>query len=458
MDVRPAYYLVSSLNWFATVLPMAVMVLLAQARGLSLSQVGLYVGIYALTVALCELPSGAIADTFGRKRTVMLSYGLALLAKLVFLLAFDMTTFIVYAVVWGLARALGSGALEAWFIDGILADDPDADVQQALARAGTFNLIGLAAGTLAGSALPGPFAWLPSDGSAIITPLSTTVVASIVCGAIVIALTGLFVRDPRAVSGAVLPVGDVPARPSIGRARWVIQRSLGDVAGTLKDSWLLTSTNGRLRALLGAEFAVGLALTASETFWQPFFADLLRAPSAPGGSTGTLFLGVVLAGCFGAGVIGNLIATPLAALLRRRNARVAGLFILLHGVMFVLLAMQTNLLLAAALLWLTYLTRATWSSPHAALYNREVPGDRRSVMLSVLSLAGFAGAFVGSVVLGPVAEAASVASVWLVAGGCVAVAALLYVRLDSTVLATDPARGRLSAARGSSRLSRRTGS
>jgi predicted MFS family arabinose efflux permease len=410
---------------------------------LTLAQVGLYVGIYSLTVALCELPSGAIADTFGRKRTVMVSYALASVAKLVFLFAFDMSTFIAYAVVWGMARALGSGALEAWFIDGIQAHDPDADVQQALARAGTFSLIGLAAGTLAGSALPGLFNWLPADGTAVVSPLSTTVVASVVVGVMVITLTGLVVRDPRPPRTPVRPATGRPRRSTV---RSVLQAAVSDVAATMRDSLALVRHNPRLRALLGAELAVGLALTATETFWQPFFADLMpsvtqepsRASSAgaggvlvtAGGADGTLLFGIVLAGCFGAGVIGNLIATPLAALARRRYARLASVFLVVQGALFLFLALQTNVLRATAFLWLTYMTRATWSSPHAALYNREVPAERRSVMLSVLSLAGFAGAFLGSVALGPLAEATRVASVWFVAGTCVAVSALSYLRLD----------------------------
>lgn len=448
MAVRPAYYLVSSLNWFAAVLPMSVMVLLAQARGLSLSQIGLFVGIYSLTIALCELPSGAIADTFGRKRTVLASYGLALVAKLLFLLAFDLQTFIAYAVVWGLARALGSGALEAWFIDGIQAQDPEADVQQALARAGTFNLIGLATGTLAGSALPGLFRWLPADGTAVLTPLSTTLVASIACGTAVLVLTGLLVHENRSLRGA----------PVLDSLRLVLRDALGSIAASMAAALSLTRTNGRLRALLGAEFAVGLALTASETFWQPFFAERLPAWAPEGllgaltaldggkgpaadGSSGTLVFGLVLAGCFGAGIIGNLLATPLARLLRRRYALLAGLFQLQQGAMFVILALQTNLLLATAFLWLSYLTRSTWSSPHAALYNREVPSTHRSVMLSVLSLASFAGAFFGSVVLGPVAQATTITMAWLMAGAALVATSLLYLGLDSPRPAHSPQRG-----------------
>jgi len=187
----------------------------------------------------------------------------------------------------------------------------------------------------------------------------------------------------------------------------------------------------RLRLLLAADVVVGAALAASENLWQPFFAALLPgdgAAVAAGG--GTLALGAILGGSFAVGILGNLLATRLAAALGRRHALVAALFQLAQGAAFVLLALAGGFVAAAALFLGTYLARAALSSPHMALYNREVTADRRSVMLSVQSLASFAGAFVGSVALGTLAEAASIATAWAVAGAAVAATSLLYLRLD----------------------------
>ena len=54
-----------------------------------------------------------MADALGRKRAFLLGGALNAVARLVFLLAFDLTAFLAYAVVSGAARALSSGALEA---------------------------------------------------------------------------------------------------------------------------------------------------------------------------------------------------------------------------------------------------------------------------------------------------------------------------------------------------------
>ncbi|TFH33821.1 MAG: MFS transporter, partial [Dehalococcoidia bacterium] len=43
-------------------------------RGLSFTQIGFLIGFRELFINLAEIPSGAIADLFGRRRCMMLSF------------------------------------------------------------------------------------------------------------------------------------------------------------------------------------------------------------------------------------------------------------------------------------------------------------------------------------------------------------------------------------------------
>lgn len=419
ISVRPAYYLVSSLNWFGTVLPMAVLVLLAQARGISLAEVGLFMGLYSIVVAVLEVPSGALADAMGRKRAYLLGGALNVVARGMFLFAFDLWLFVGFAVVLGAARAMSSGALEAWFIDALQAEDENVDLQPALAAAGSFQLVGLALGTLAGGALPLLFAALPAEG--VITPLSVPLLASIVVQVVMLAGTALMIVERRD-----------PERERPGTVRDAVRP--GAVLALMRQAARAVAAAPRLRLLLAADFVVGATLAASENLWQPFFAVMLPGANASelAAGGGTLALGVILGGSFAMGIVGNLLATRLARALGKRQALVAAIFQVAQGAAFVLLAVFGGILAATALLWGTYLARAGWGSPHATLYNREVTSDKRSVMLSVQSLAGFGGAFVGSVAFGALAEASSIGTVWMVSGAVVAASSLLYLRLDAS--------------------------
>ncbi len=429
LPVRHAYYLVTSLAWFAAVLPMAVMVLLAQARGMTLAEVGLFMGLYSVVVALLEVPSGAVADAVGRKRTYLLGGALDVVARVAFLLAFDLAGFLAFAILLGAARALTSGALEAWFVDALQGEDTGVDLQPALAAAGSYQLAGLALGTLAGGALPTLFAWLPTDG--VLTPLAVPVLASALLQALVVALAAVVVVERRPVvgredggEGTGAPRGTVPGAVRSGLA----PRAL---AGHVRRAFAAAARVPRLRRLLAVDLAVGAVLAASENLWQPYFAARLPedgARLAAGG--GTLALGVLLGGSFAVGILGNLLATRLAALLGRRHALVAALCQVAHGAAFVALALTGGFAAAAALFWGTYLARSAWSSPHLALYNEGLRPANRSAMLSVQSLASYAGAFVGSVALGALADASSIGAAWAVAGAAVAATSLLYLGLD----------------------------
>ncbi|HZW98484.1 MAG TPA: MFS transporter [Trueperaceae bacterium] len=415
LSTRRAYYLVTSLNWFGAVLPMAVMVLLAQSRGLGLAEVGLFMGLYSIVVAVLELPSGALADKMGRKRAYILGGLLSALARGVFLLAFDLTAFMAFAVVLGASRALTSGALEAWFIDALQMEDPATDLQPELAAAGSYQLAALAIGTLLGGALPTLFSFLPSEG--IVTPLAMPLVVSVGVQLLASGMAWLLIREERSAHDP----GTARVGPSL-RFDAVFSHAGSAVATVVKSP--------RLRLLLLVDVVIGAVLAGSENLWQPFFAALLPGDDVAAGG-GTLALGVVLGGSFGVGILGNVVATQLSRAVGKRHALVSAIFQVAQGAAFVFLALSGRFLLATGLFWLTYLTRSGWSSPHSSLFHREVTPDRRTVMLSAQSLAGFAGAFVGSVALGALAEATSIGTAWIVAGAAVATCALPYLILDA---------------------------
>ncbi|MFO7544059.1 MAG: MFS transporter [Trueperaceae bacterium] len=400
-SVRRTYYFVTSLTWFGNVLPMAIGVLFVQSRGFSLLDVGLFTGIYALTVALLEVPTGGLADTIGRKRVAMLAGALAMASSAMLLVTFSLPMLLAYAVVFGASRALGSGALEAWFVDAQQAIEPDVDLQPPFAMAGTFELFALAAGTLLGGFLPTWFAHLPTIEGHIVSPLATPILASL--GVKLLALV------------AILTL--VRETPTEGA-----KTSYGHV---FRDAVALTRGNGIVLALLGVSAASGFLVAGLETFWQPFFAARLG-----GGAEKTWLFGVIMAGSFGAGMLGNLLAIPMSRWLGRRHARVAALFHALQLAAVLALAFTKVVPAAVALFWIAYLAMGGSGSPIAALFNGAVPGNRRSVMLSVRSLAGFAGAFLGSVVLGWVAESASIQAAWTIAGGSTVLSVVLLLHMD----------------------------
>ena len=408
-SLQRTYYLILSLFWLATALPMALIVLLAQARGLDLFQVGLLMAIYSLTIVLLEVPTGGLADVIGRKRVAVLAYSCTAAASLTLLLAFSFPVFLIAFILNGIGRALSSGALEAWFIDAVQAVEPEADLQPILAKAGTFSLLALGSGVLLGSALPYLFEELPPDGLAILTPFSVPLLLAGVIHLLTLLSTVGLVRERRPAGG--------------NRNGW---SGLAEVPIMIGMAFRLSRRNPTILLLLGATFASGLAIISLETLWQPHFAGLI------GGSAGhSLFFGLVMAGNFMAGMVGNLLATPLNRWLNRRYGLVCAIFQGIRGLVLILLAWQTATPPAVTLFWLVYLNMGVVNSPHSALLHREIPAGQRSSILSIESLAGYLGAIVGSAGLGYVAEYTSINLAWTIGGAVLMISLSLYWQVDA---------------------------
>ncbi|MCP4166070.1 MAG: MFS transporter [Chloroflexi bacterium] len=408
-QIKRTYYLATALFWLAVALPLPLLVLILQARGIDLLQVGIIMGLYSLTIVVLEVPTGGLADAIGRKTITLVAYGFTLASGFVLLLAFSFTGVLVAMILNGIGRALSSGALDAWFVDSLQEAEPDIDLQSALAQAGTVALLALGAGTLLGGFLPRLFSGLPTEGTAILTPFSITIVASGLINILLIVFIAISVKEKR------------PDAAEAGGWRSGIEQT----PIIMQDAINLSRRNPTLLLLLAAGMVGGFALAGVETFWQPLFADLA------GGSEGkSLLFGVITAGSFLMGALGNMASIPLSKRMHKRYALVAALSRGGQGLFLILLALQSGVVPALILFWLVYVGMSVSNSPHQTLVNAEIPSARRSSMLSVQSLASYVGGFIGSVGLGYIAQHASVNQAWIVAGLVTVVSLGLYLSVD----------------------------
>ena len=391
------YYLTQGLLWLATALPAPLLVLLAQNRGVTLGQIGLLFGVYALTAAAFEVPSGMLADSWGRKPTALLAYALMIAAQTLLLWAFSLPLLLVWALFYGVGRALVSGALEAWFVDAVKEAAPGTELQPLFAKAGTVELLALTVGTLSGGALPKLFAGLPEG--AVLSPLSAVLLVAIGVKVILFGVVAWRVEEA----------------PRVKPAHTGLRQLFANAVN-------VSRRNPALRLLFGGALATGFTTAGLETFWQPRFAALLGPD--------TLILSVILAGSFGVGMLGNLTSIPLCRLFSERYAQVTALMQGLGGLTLIFLALQTRAFPAVLLFWAVYLTLGVSGSPRQTLLNRAVPGDARAALLSVSSLMTYVGFFLGSVLLGKLAEWLSVPAAWGLAGVIFTVSLGFYVGLE----------------------------
>ncbi|MDX1734545.1 MAG: MFS transporter [Halioglobus sp.] len=101
-------YLLGFFQSFMVVIP--VFVPLLQGYGLSMSQVLQTQALFALTIAVCEVPSGYLADLWGRRRAILVGSCLNALGFLSLLGADSFVDFLVYEFILGVGFSLISGA------------------------------------------------------------------------------------------------------------------------------------------------------------------------------------------------------------------------------------------------------------------------------------------------------------------------------------------------------------
>jgi MFS family permease len=100
-------YLMGFFHSFMVVIPLFVPLL--QGYGLSMSQVLQTQALFALTIALCEVPSGYIADIWGRRRALVVGSVLNAVGFLSLIWADTFFDFLMYEVILGVGISLISG-------------------------------------------------------------------------------------------------------------------------------------------------------------------------------------------------------------------------------------------------------------------------------------------------------------------------------------------------------------
>ena len=91
-------------------------------RGLDLLQLNLVLAVYLITICVFEVPTGAIADVFGRKASFLLSCLVRAAAFGLYYFSNSFSEFLVAEVIDAIGTTLATGAFDAWAVDGVRAE------------------------------------------------------------------------------------------------------------------------------------------------------------------------------------------------------------------------------------------------------------------------------------------------------------------------------------------------
>lgn len=385
------YYAVFGLYGLAwwSVAPMYPLFLLS--RGLDLFQANVVLATYLVVVFLFEVPTGAVADVFGRKFSFVLSCFVRGGAYLLYAFAEDFGDCLVAETIDAIGTTLATGAIDAWAVDGMRSEGDHRGAQRFFAKSQMVTRVVMIGGGIAsGYAAAVDIRWPWLGGSAVFALAGSA-------GA-------LFMREPPRISGT--------PRASLGTAA--------------RQGFEIVRRAPVLRLLCALSFALTFAAMPAHMVWQPRIEEL----------AGTDF---VLLGWIWVGL--NVCAVAGAALLPRilrgfSRERVLAAAILWRGAMIGFAAAATGLGPAIAGWLLQEIGYGMAEPVLQGWLNDHVDADRRATVISVRSACATLGGGLGLLTIGWIARDVSLAAAW-------GASAVLFVALAPWFLALGRVTGRL---------------
>lgn len=418
--IAPRFILHQLIYWGAVGIMVPVMTLVLRRVGLSLLEVGFALAAYSLTTVLLEVPSGALSDLWGRRRTYVLGTICDLISVGLLVCAPNVGVVVIASALRGAGRAFASGSLDALAIEALRRESPEYDLQVFFSRVGMAIPAGLAVTSLLGGFLP-ELSSVPLFRSiSAWSPAGSFSVNLIVHGALVAlagALAWLLFGEKRPASGA---------RPTAGSLRGLAHQVGGSVAFGMR--------NQNLAVLLFSSVAAGLVLLSVEAFWQPRLNQIMTAYTVR-------VFGLLSSAYFAVAVAGSAVS-PLVVTAFGGN-RAVGLiaFRVLSAVGLGVLAVQTETAGFSVAYLGFFLLFAAGNPAHAAMLNELVPDERRSTLISVNSLMLQLGGFGGSLLFGLLSQRFGIPVSWTVAACAFALSAALFIPLIKSEAARNHSTG-----------------
>ena len=260
-------------------------VFLTLNRGFSLTEVTLAEGLFLVGVVVLEVPTGAVADRWGRSRSLALGALFLGIAVLIFAFITSFALLLTSFLLWSVATTLMSGADMALLFDTLKAEGREADFERISGRGMAFSWTGAGLATLAG----GPVAhW-------------TSIETTIYVGAGTCLLTALI----------ALAMWEPPHKRSEAKEPYVrtIRAAFGEMWHVVDVRSVVLLAGTATAALEGVHYLV-----------QPFLIDrgvevgvrfsMLQAPMLGAGVLGALAAGRL---AVRAGAVGAITAIPMVA-------------------------------------------------------------------------------------------------------------------------------------------------
>jgi MFS family permease len=243
-----------------------------EQRGMSVLMVVLCEIIYAVTIVIFEIPTGVLADKFGRKPLLVFGAVLSMLEFIILQFAHHFWTFALVVSLAGISTACTSGAWNALLYDSLAAVQKQRSFEKIVGRMNSLDFVGSLIAALSGGVLAKYYGF---EFNYILSAISMF---------LAFVLT-LLVKEP--------------SRISLNEDTQTIQENF---MFYIRKSFSIYKTNPKLVSIITHAMAIGACITYLDEFWQLYLDEI---------GYSVLFFGVFSALISLARIPGNLLASYL---------------------------------------------------------------------------------------------------------------------------------------------------
>lgn len=356
-------------------------------NGLSLFQANLVNAMYFLTLFVCEIPTGAFADIFGRKTSFVTACALLSVSMFAYGCSHTFTGFVIAETIAALGCTFRTGAFNAWLVDSLKHYGYEGECRRFFGHEGLIRQAGSGLGAIIGSYLAIHNPALPWFTGGIVLAV-TTVIAY------------LMMKEEYFV-----------------RSKFSWKKGFVSMKNITVSSIRYGADNKVVRFVLVITGIQIFAVQALNMYWQPFFGNH---------KVGEQNFGYIFAGIMACVALGSFAASRL------KDDGGEKKMILVAQICsggFVLLAVSISGLPFIIAVFLLHEVPRGFCAPLIESYlQKRIPSHERATISSFCAIAPHIGGVVGLVLSGLIAQFFGIPTAWIVSGSALILGALLVAK------------------------------
>jgi len=354
-----------------------VYVLFLVDKGLDLLQISLVNFFFMASLFAFEIPTGAVADIFGRKISYIAGCFISALGFIIYFFSGSFLAFIVAEIILALAGSLISGAFDAWLVDSIHYHGFNGDLKKIFGQKMWVIQIAHIPGAMIG-------VWI-----SLINIALPWLIGGV--GLIIVSITaGLLMKEEYFIN-----------------EKRKLKESLGQIRSIASDSIQYGLKNPNIFYLVVLGLTLALSVQPLNMYWSVRFEEMLGGRELIGWLWAAMVVFTLIGTSFSSLVLPKLLPQTKHALALSRIITVFGI---------VIAALASPFVLILLFFMIHEMGRGMTNPITEAYLHEQIPSAKRATIASFKGMAQQGGAALGLLTFGLLAKQFGIPLAWLSAG------------------------------------------